>query len=654
MRIYLLSVLLLAATLSIAGGKHEIVVASPDGYTQAVLSVTDRLRFSVMHKDTVMIPPSVIGLTVNGQALEAAASIGKVVRREVRDTLVPVVPSYNNRIPDRYNEADIRLGDAFGVIIRVYDDGAAYRFYTRFKGEITVDHEMLQLSAEVTDSIWFPEETSFLTHQERLYHYLPVDAIAPGHFCSLPAVLVKRCGWKVAVTEADIEDYPGMYLSGTADTLLNGILPRYPLEEEQTRDRTIIVSKAADFIARTIGTRSFPWRVFGIAENDCDLVGKEMIYRLGPALRLKETSWIRPGKVAWDWWNALNISGVDFRAGVNTDTYKYYIDFASRYNIEYIILDEGWSDPSDLFKIKPEMDMDEIFRYAKEKHVGVIPWVVWCTLDRQLDSALNQFERWGAAGIKVDFMQRDDQKMVNFYWKIAERCAGHHLLVDFHGSYKPDGLRRAYPNVLTREGVKGLENTKWSEDVTPSHCTVLPFIRMYAGPMDFTPGAMINQGRYVFKANWFMPASMGTRCQQLAMYVIYDSPLQMLADSPTHYLKEPEAMQFLSVVPVTWDRTVVLEGRIGRFITMAKQKGDTWYVGGMNDWSERVITLNFEFLGEGEYELRLYSDGINADRDGTDCRTEDIRVHRGMTLNEPMAPGGGFAGILKPQHIIKN
>ena len=441
---------------------------------------------------------------------------------------------------------------------------------------------------------------------------------------------------------------------GNGDTVLTAIFPKYALEEKQTRDRTIIVEKSADYIARTSGNRVFPWRVFGIAEKDTDLIGKELVYRLGPPLRLKETSWIRPGKVAWDWWNALNITGVDFRSGVNTDTYKYYIDFASKYGIEYIILDEGWSDPADLFKINPEMDMDELFRYAKEKNVGVIPWVVWCTLDRQLDSALAQFSKWGAVGIKVDFMQRDDQKMVNYYWRIAQRAAGHHLLVDFHGCYKPDGLRRAYPNVITREGVRGLENDKWSEDITPIHCVTLPFTRMYAGPMDFTPGAMINASRYTFKAVWFLPMSMGTRCQQLAMYVIYDSPLQMLADNPSHYYKEPEAMDYLSKVPVTWDETIVFDGQIARFVTMAKRKGDTWYVAGMNDWSERTVTLDFGFLGEREYELQLYSDGINADRKGTDYRMEHISVRKGATLNVPMAPGGGFAGILKPIDSINN
>ncbi|HNW77136.1 MAG TPA: glycoside hydrolase family 97 protein [Bacteroidales bacterium] len=645
----ILLVLLGNTTLLQAGEKNKIAVTSPDGQTTAFVEVSKGIRFSLVHKGVVMINPSAIGMSVNGTRPDQVAVIGKIARKEVRETLTPVVPSYNATIPDHYNETTISLGKMFGLIVRVYDDGAAYRFYTRFPGEITVDNEVLELSSGVTDSIWFPEETSFLTHSERLYRYLPVWEATPGHFCSLPALLVKPGGWKVAITEADIFDYAGLYLMGTGDTVLRAVFPRYPLEETQTNDRTINVTKRAEYIARTAGTRNFPWRVFGLAEHDTDLIGKELVYRLGPSLQLRETSWIRPGKVAWDWWNALNISGVDFKSGYNTATYKYYIDFASRYGLEYIILDEGWSDPSDLFKIKPEMDMNELFRYAKEKNVRIIPWVVWCTLDRQLDSALTQFEKWGAAGIKVDFMQRDDQKMVNYYWKIAQKAAEHHLLVDFHGSYKPDGMNRAFPNVLTREGVRGLENCKWSDDITPNHCAILPYIRMYAGAMDFTPGAMINAARYSFKPVYFHPMSMGTRCQQLALYVLYDSPLQMLADSPSHYLKEPEAMEFLSVVPVTWDETKVLGGEIADYLYMAKRKGDTWYIGGMTDFDERSAEIPLEFLGNGKWNLKIYRDGVNADREGTDFILEQYPVDKTTVLKITMASGGGFAGILTPE-----
>jgi len=570
--------------------------------------------------------------------------IKKVRRKSVNDTIFPVVAAYNRLVPDQYNELDVRFKGDVGLKVRVYNDGMAYRFYTIGKDSVIILNEKLDLGLSKGDFIYFPEEASFLTHSERLYQYLRIPEVQDTRFCSLPALVVKPNGWKMIITEADITDYPGMYLQGTGTASLKAIFPPYPLEEKQTRDRTIKVEKTAGFIAKTTGIREFPWRVFGIAEKDADLIGKELVYRLGPPLALEETSWIEPGLVAWDWWNDNNIYGVDFNSGINTETYKHYIDFAAENGIPYVIFDEGWSDPADLFKIHPDMDMEALFTYAKKKNVGIILWVVWCTLDRQLEEVLDQFETWGAKGIKVDFMQRDDQKIVNFYHRIAKAAAEHKLLVDFHGSYKPDGLRRAYPNIMTREGVQGLEQCKWSENITPDHCLTIPFIRMYAGPMDFTPGAMINAAKGDFKPVWSVPMSQGTRCQQLAMYICYESPLQMLADCPTHYRKEQECLDFISKVPTTWDETVVLDAKVGDYLLMAKRKGDTWYIGGMNDWTPRDFRIDLSFLEPGEYTLELFSDGFNADRNGNDYKRELTKISADQPVPIQMAPGGGFAG----------
>jgi len=358
---------------------------------------------------------------------------------------------------------------------------------------------------------------------------------------------------------------------------------------------------------------------------------------------LKETAWIKPGKVAWDWYNANNIFSVEFRAGINTQTYKYYIDFASKYGIEYVILDEGWYVLGNVLDISPGMDMNEIFRYAKEKKVGVILWVVWKALDDQLEAAMVQFEKWGAAGIKVDFMQRDDQWMVNFYHRIAEQAAKRHLLVDFHGSYKPTGLRRMYPNVLTREGLKGLESNKWSKNITPEHNLMLPFIRMATGPMDYTPGSMVNACKKNFRSIFNRPMSQGTRCHQLAMYVVFESPLQMISDSPSVYLREKECMEFLSAVPTVWDDTKVLDAKIADYILIARRNADDWYVGAMTDWSRREMTVDFSFLGSGLYVIDIYQDGINADRYGSDYKKVTKKVERKDKMNIMLAPGGGWA-----------
>ena len=372
-----------------------------------------------------------------------------------------------------------------------------------------------------------------------------------------------------------------------------------------------------------------------------------MVYKLAKPLQLTDTSWIKPGKVAWDWWNANNVYGVDFRAGINTETYKYYIDFAAKYGLEYIILDEGWYVLGDLMKVVEGMDMEALFRYAKSKNVGIIPWVIWKTLDDQLTEAMDQFEKWGAKGLKVDFMQRDDQWMVNYYDKIAKEGAKRHMLIDFHGSFKPTGLRRAYPNVITREGVRGLENCKWGTAANPEYNVTIPFIRMVAGPMDYTPGAMINAQKRDFQAIFNRPMSLGTRCHQLAMYVVYESPLQMLADSPSNYLKEPECMEFLAKVPTVWDETKVLDAKVADYLLIARKSGSEWYVGAMTDWTGRELTVDFSFLGPGQHSIEIYKDGINADRHGNDYKKETSKVSASDTMKIKLAPGGGWAAIIR-------
>jgi alpha-glucosidase len=377
------------------------------------------------------------------------------------------------------------------------------------------------------------------------------------------------------------------------------------------------------------------------------LIENDIVYRLGSPLKLKDTQWINPGKVAWDWWNANNVFGVNFKSGINTETYKYYVDFASRYGLEYIILDEGWSKPSDLFEINPDMNMDELFAYAKSKNVGIILWVTSKALDDKMQEALDRFEKLGVKGIKVDFMQRDDQVMVNFYEKVAVEAAKRKLLVDFHGAYKPTGFSRAYPHVLTREGVYGLEQSKWATNNTPEEAVTIPFTRMFAGPMDYTPGAMRNAAKGMFAPIFNQPMSQGTRCHQLAMYVVYESPLQMLCDSPSMYLREPEVMEFLSVVPTTWDETRALNAKAADYLTVARKKGDDWYIGSMTDWTPRDFDIDLSFLGEGKCQALIFADGINADRVGSDYTKTKRDVTKSDRLTIHLAPGGGWAAIFK-------
>ncbi|HKJ67307.1 MAG TPA: glycoside hydrolase family 97 protein [bacterium] len=621
-------------------------LSSPDEQVEVQIETGDQLGYAVHYQGDKIIDTSPISLTLrNGKVLGANTSLNETDTRSVNETITPVVPVKQREIPNHFNERILRFDGEYSVIFRAYNDGVAYRFVTEMDGEITVAFEQASFRFTRDHPIYVPVTDSYLTHQEENYTYGPLSKVTHDSLCFPPVLVRPRNGPNILITEAHLEDYPGMYLTrDRLDSLkLTGIFPAYPLTESEEGPRTVRVTERADYLATTTGERAFPWRVIAVAPDDGDLLTNEIVFRLAKPLQLKKPGWIRPGKVAWDWWNDRNEFGVDFKSGVNTATYKYYIDFAAHNNLEYVIFDSGWSEASDLFAINPNVDMETLTAYAREHDVGIVLWCAWVTLGRQLDRAMDQFAQWDIKGIKVDFMQRDDQKVVNYYWRIAREAAEHHLLVDFHGAYKPSGLRRAYPNVLTREGVKGLEQSKWSYQPTPEYNVQLPFIRMFAGPMDFTPGATINAQEANFRPINDKPMSLGTRAHQMAMYVVFESPLQMLSDSPSHYKREPEMMRFLSHVPTTWDETVVLDAQVSDYVALARQSGDEWYVGAMTDWNSRTVHIDLSFLGAGTYTAEVYADGVNADHYGSDYTMETIRVNQRQTLEAQLAPGGGWA-----------
>lgn len=624
-------------------------VSSPDGNVKVQVSIDKETRFEVFFKNSLVISSSPISMTLeNSLVLGNNAKVKKDKIQFYSEIEKPVLPRKYANILNEYNELEIEFKGNYSLIFRVYNDGAAYRWKTTLKNDIVVNSELVSFNFPEDAMTWFPEEESMFSHQERLYIPLKLSEITPERFCSTGMLVELQNNTKVFISESDLEDYPGMYLKGIAPSGfgLQGKFPGYPLQTNQLNDRSVVVTEYTDYIAKTNGTRSFPWRAMIITDKDAGLVESEMIWKLAKPNQLDDVSWIIPGKVAWDWWNALNVYGVDFESGVNTETYKYFIDFAHDYKLQYIILDEGWYYLEDVLKVKEEVDIDEIVAYANSKNVGVILWVTWKALDDQLDKELQQFQDWGVKGIKVDFMQRDDQWMVDYYYKIAQKAAEHKLIVDFHGSYKPTGLYRTYPNVITSEGVVGLENNKWSEKVTPQHDVTLPFIRMVAGPMDYTPGAMLNANKENFRSIFNEPMSQGTRCHQLALYVVFESPLQMLADNPSNYRKEKEAMEFLSAVPTTWDDLRVLEAKVSEYILLARKKGDTWYLGALTDWTEREMVVDFSFLDEGEYTLEIWQDGVNADKHAADFKKEVKTVNNQTKLPIHLAPGGGWAAIV--------
>ena len=638
------------AAITISVSAKSFSLSSPNGINKVTIEVGKQVSYKLEVRGQEVINSSFISLSLNNQVPGVNGKFKRADSTSINGVIHPVVKQKSADIIESYNQLKL-VFKGYDIVFRAYDDGVAWQFVLRQKGEITVKDEQVEFNFAGDYKLWFPEETSMMTHMERKYLHCSFGDLEAGRFCSMP-VLIDAGVAKIAITESALYDYPGMYLKVNGNNNLKGIFPDFSLKDKAVDlsirggDRNIPVTEKADYMAKTLGNRNFPWRIIAIAEKDGDLITNQMVFKLAPKQAKGDFSWVKPGKVAWDWWNALNLYGVNFTSGVNTETYKYYIDFASKYNLDYIILDEGWYELGDLMKVVPDIDMEEIVRYGKEKNVGIILWVVWKTLDDQFDEAFNQFGKWGIKGIKVDFMQRDDQWMVDYYWRVAKEAANRHMLVDFHGSYKPSGLRRAYPNVITREGVKGLENNKWGEEVTPGHDVTLPFTRMLAGPMDFTPGAMINATKNNFRAVWNRPMSQGTRCHQLAMYVVYESPLQMLADSPSHYYDEPEAMEFLSKVPTVWDETKVLDAKVGEYVLLARQNGNEWYLGAMTDWASREMEIDLSFLGDGEYTIDIWQDGINADRNANDFKKITRKVTKSDKLKIHLVSGGGWTAVV--------
>ena len=635
-----------------ASSVHRL--ASPGGHIEVAVRAAPDLSYDVRYDGKPLLIDARLVLDIDHRRLGAAARITTSKRGHADGMVVPAVRLKAEVLPEKYNELRLECEGGYAVTFRAYDEGVAYRFETALAAaQVKVYGEEALFRFAADAPVFYPDEgKTFFSHNEP--HYKPVNLaqIPNGDLATLPAVVATAAGPKVAIAEADVESYPGLWLRATGGPALAAAFPPYPLTEQAARDRDIKVARTADYIAITTGARAYPWRVLAIAPADADLVRSSLVYLLQRPSQIPDTSWIKPGKVAWDWWNDRNLTGVDFKPGINTQTYKFFIDFAAQYGLEYIILDEGWYKAGNLLQVAPGLDMPALLAYARSKNVGVILWAVWKTLADQLQPALAQFEAWGIKGIKVDFMQRDDQPVIDFYHQVAAEAAKRRMLVDFHGAQRPALMTRTWPNIISTEGVKGLEHLKWSNASDPEHNVTLPFTRMLLGPMDYTPGAMLNATRAQFKVVFRQPMSLGTRCHQLAMYVVYESPLQMLADSPTNYLREPETMEFLRAIPTVWDETRVLDGRIGDYVVVARRRGQDWFVGAMTDWTPRELEIDLaSFLPAGSdkpdkpttWQIISFADGPDADRTATSYRRESAALSARPRLKVKLAPGGGWA-----------
>jgi len=644
-----------------ANAQKKYLVNSPDGKLSVNVSVDKTITYTVTHEKDLILHPSEIALETGEQTFGLNPKV-KSARQKSVDTHIDALFYKKKTIHDAYNELTIEFKDNYKLIFRAYNEGMAYRFVSTLKKPFVVKAEKAQFNLGTNLQAYIPYvtktgdfETQFFNTFENTYQYQPVNSWKDNQLAFLPLLAEQPGGKKICITEADLENYPGMYLlNKNRDAILQSVYAPYPeVTAQGSHDKSVttgghnkVVKQRADYIARCDeGTRNFPWRVVIVSTQDKELLDNDMIYKLASPSRLADTSWIKPGKVAWEWWHDWNLSGVDFKTGVNTQTYKYYIDFAARNGIEYVILDEGWYDKmkGDMLAIVPGIDLPELISYANARQVGLILWVGYYVFDRDVEGYTKYFADMGIKGFKLDAIGRDDQLSIDFHYRCAQAAAKHKLLVDFHGGAKPTGMNRTYPNVLNFEGVHGLEQLKGTykcDQVT--YDVTVPFIRMVAGPMDYTQGAMRNATKAGYRSIWSEPMSQGTRCRQLAEYVIFESPLNMLCDSPTNYLKEPECTAFISSVPTVWDETISITGEVGKHVAIARRHADSWYVGALTGWDARILELNLSFLGDGEYEAEVFRDGINADRNASDYIKEVITLPVNRKLQINMAPGGGF------------
>lgn len=639
---------------------EEYQVKSPNGKLIVRVDVAEQVRYSLWHEGEQVLNYSPISLSLEDQnPLGIQAKIKDVYMREINQQIVAQFYK-RKQMKDHCNEMVLAFKEGFQLHFRAYDEGMAYRFeVTRNKPFIVTNEEVtFNFGTDCDAFVPFVRggekktvKEQFINSFENVYTHLRLSEMPDNRIAFTPIVVELKGGKKLCIAESDVENYPGMFVRvGRGKKTLEGVFAPYPkkLKQGGHNNLQMLVTERENYIARCEGKRMFPWRIVVVASEDKELLDNDLVYKLATPSRLEDTSWIKPGKVAWEWWNYWGLSGVDFKAGINNDTYKFYIDFAASHRVEYIILDEGWAVnlKADLFQVVPDIDLKELVNYANAKQIGIILWAGYHAFERDLEAVCKHYSELGIKGFKVDFMDRDDQPMVDFHYRAAAMAAKYHLILDYHGTYKPTGLNRTYPNVINFEGVHGLEQLKFtgSEKVDQvTYDVTMPFIRMLAGPVDYTQGAMRNGSKRTFRAICEAPMSQGTRCRQLAEYVVFESPLSMMCDTPVLYEREKECTSFITAIPTVWDESIALDGKIGEYVSLARRKGDVWYVGALTNWDGRQLTIDLSFLDEGNWVIEMYMDGVNADMVASDYKKQIIPVPQERKLTVTMAAGGGCA-----------
>ena len=636
-------------TVIAAYGQKSWQLTSPNGEIKLKVAVSDKIQYDIAYGEETLLENGIMQLQLGKQVLGENPKVSKASTKSVDETIRPVIPFKFSNIRNHYNQLLLKFNGNYSVEFRAFDDGVAYRFITNKKGEVEVMNELFQVDFPADYLMHAQQASHFGVNYENLYTHAKYSEWKDKKgFATLPALLETTKGYKVLICESAVSDYPHMFLKQADNNGISSAFPKYPTEFAENGDRSLKITQEADYIAKTSGKRSFPWRYFVIAKEDGDLIETTMTARLAEPCQIEDTSWIKPGLTTWEWWNGATPYGtdVDFVTGCNTATYKYYLDFAAKHGVEYILLDEGWAKNTYTpYEANDNLDLHELIRYGKEKNVGVILWLTWLCVENNPD-LFAKFEEWGVKGVKIDFMDRNDQWMTNYYERTAALAAKHHLFVDFHGSFKPAGLEYKYPNVLSYEGVRGVE---WNSACTPDNSVFYPFMRNAVGPMDYTPGVILSYQPELYISKHYNGGGIGTRAYQMALFVLFETGLQMLCDNPTLYYREKDCTQFMAGVPITTDETISLAAKVGEYAIVAKRKGDKWYIGGMtnNKEQQRVFDLSLDFLPEGQtWKMVSYEDGVNANKQAMHYVKREKQVKKGDKIQVKMARNGGFAAVL--------
>ncbi len=651
-RLFLSAIALIITGTVFAASVKNYSLLSPDGKVEVRAQVGTTVSWSLSVDGKEIISPSPLSMTLSDGTVWGEGS--RFIRKFTRsvDETSKAMNYKKAEVRNHFNELMLCF-KGFNIEFRAYDEGAAWRFVAKSDKPLTIKAEGTAFNFASDWNAFIPYsrskgsfEEQFKDSFESTYVRGPLSKWDKGHLAFMP-ILVDADGLKVCITESDLLNYPGMFLLGEGGPGIRGVFAPYPSKSEDKGRFNLHVYRTAreDYLAKVPGDMFFPWRVIGIAREDKDLLESDMVFNTSRPAAAGDWSWVKPGMVAWDWWSNWNVFGVDFEAGINNDTYKYFIDFAADNGIPYVLIDEGWSvrGPADLFQIVPELDLPMLVKYGEKKGVGLVLWAACCAFDKDMDKVCRHFSEMGIKGFKVDYMDHDDQQMVDFFRRAAETTAKYHMIVDFHGAFKPSGLNRTYPNVLGFEGVYGMENVKWIKDTPlPEYDVTIPYIRMYAGPMDYTQGAMRNSTKDKYLPDSSRPMSQGTRCHQLAEYVVFLSPFNMLCDTPSIYMKEPECLQLIASLPTVWDETVALGGTVAESVAVARRSGGKWYVGALTNWDRRDMAIDLGFLPAGSWKVTVFQDGINSEKEPCDYAVKRFNVSSGDTLKIHLASGGGW------------